>query len=112
MKNEMILGFTLFENESEIEMPQDRDREVKYEKKSREFSRNETLAGYCKTPNTSYNMPRNLKKKNRNCLCPNHLYLAPSEIQPTSQNEQSETEQMCQLSDSTDHLFLIRICSF
>ena len=35
-------------SESEIEKPRDRDREVKYEKNSREFSRNETLAGYCK----------------------------------------------------------------
>ena len=34
-------------SESEIEKLRDRDREVKYEKNSREFSRNETLAGYC-----------------------------------------------------------------
>ena len=34
-------------SESEIEIPRDRDREVKFQKKSREFSRNETLAGYC-----------------------------------------------------------------
>ena len=33
---------------SEMKMPRDRDWEVKYQKKSREFSRNETLAGYCK----------------------------------------------------------------
>ena len=32
-------------SESEIEKPRDRDREVKYEKNSPEFSRNETLAG-------------------------------------------------------------------
>ena len=32
---------------SEMKMPRDRDREVKYQKNSREFSRNETLAGYC-----------------------------------------------------------------
>ena len=32
---------------SEIKMPRDRDRELKLPKKSREFSRNETLAGYC-----------------------------------------------------------------
>ena len=31
---------------SEMKMPRDRDREVKLEKNSREFSRNETLAGY------------------------------------------------------------------
>ena len=31
---------------SEIKMPRDRDREVKCHKNSREFSRNETLAGY------------------------------------------------------------------
>ena len=31
---------------SEMKMPRDRDREVKFQKKSREFSRNETLAGY------------------------------------------------------------------
>ena len=29
-----------------MKMPRDRDREVKFQKKSREFSRNETLAGY------------------------------------------------------------------
>ena len=60
MKSEIIFLFTLFEkwkvnwflislfsrSESEIEKPRDRDREVKYEKNSREFSRNETLAGY------------------------------------------------------------------
>ena len=59
MKSEIIFLFTLFEkwkvnwflislfsrSESEIEKPRDRDREVKYEKNSREFSRNETLAG-------------------------------------------------------------------
>ena len=34
-------------SESEIKMPRDRDREVKLQNNSREFSRNETLAGYC-----------------------------------------------------------------
>ena len=34
---------------SEMKMPRDRDREVKCPKISREFSRNETLAGYCRT---------------------------------------------------------------
>ena len=33
---------------SEMKMPRDRDREVKCPKISREFSRNETLAGYCR----------------------------------------------------------------
>ena len=61
MKSETNIPFTLFEkwkvkwffvslfsrSESEIEIPRDRDREVKFQKKSREFSRNETLAGYC-----------------------------------------------------------------
>ena len=60
MKSEFSFPFTLFENEkwnenelrsrsrmkSEMKMPRDRDREVKFPKKSREFSRNETLAGY------------------------------------------------------------------
>ena len=60
MKSETNIPFTLFEkwkvkwffvslfsrSESEIEIPRDRDREVKFQKKSREFSRNETLAGY------------------------------------------------------------------
>ena len=32
---------------SEMKMPRDRDREVKFQNNSREFSRNETLAGYC-----------------------------------------------------------------
>ena len=32
---------------SEMKMPRDRDREVKCQQNSREFSRNETLAGYC-----------------------------------------------------------------
>ena len=32
---------------SEMKMPQYRDREVKWQQNSREFSRNETLAGYC-----------------------------------------------------------------
>jgi hypothetical protein len=46
MKSELIFDFTLFlRSESEIEKPRDRDREVKYEKNSPEFSRNETLAG-------------------------------------------------------------------
>ena len=34
---------------SERKMPRDRDREVKSQQNSREFSRNETLAGYCPT---------------------------------------------------------------
>ena len=34
---------------SEMKMPRDRDREVKFQNNSREFSRNETLAGYCHT---------------------------------------------------------------
>ena len=60
MKSEIFFPFNLFEkwkvkwffvslfsrSESEIEIPRDRDREVKFQKKSREFSRNETLAGY------------------------------------------------------------------
>ena len=64
MKSETNIPFTLFEkwkvkwffvslfsrSESEIEIPRDRDREVKFQKKSREFSRNETLAGYCHSP--------------------------------------------------------------
>ena len=33
---------------SEMKMPRDRDREVKFQNNSREFSRNETLAGYCR----------------------------------------------------------------
>ena len=63
MKSETNIPFTLFEkwkvkwffvslfsrSESEIEIPRDRDREVKFQKKSREFSRNETLAGYWNT---------------------------------------------------------------
>ena len=61
MKSEFFSPFTHFESEnlnenalksrsrvkSEMKMPRDRDREVKLEKNSREFSRNETLAGYC-----------------------------------------------------------------
>ena len=61
MKSETNIPFTLFEkwkvkwffvslfsrSESEIEIPRDRDREVKFQKKSREFSRNENLAGLC-----------------------------------------------------------------
>ena len=36
---------------SEMKMPRDQDREVKCQQNSREFLRNETLAGYChKTP--------------------------------------------------------------
>ena len=35
---------------SEMKMPRDRDREVKFQNNSREFSRNETLAGYCTEP--------------------------------------------------------------
>ena len=60
MKSEIIFPFTHSENEkwnenalrsrsrmkSEMKMPRDRDWEVKYQKNSREFSRNETLAGY------------------------------------------------------------------
>ena len=60
MKSEFSFPFTLFENEkwnenalrsrsrmkSEMKMPRDRDREVKCQQNSREFSRNETLAGY------------------------------------------------------------------
>ena len=34
-------------SESEIETAQDREREVKMKKNSREFSRNENLAGLC-----------------------------------------------------------------
>ena len=69
MKSETNIPFTLFEkwkvkwffvslfsrSESEIEIPRDRDREVKFQKKSREFSRNETLAGYWEGNHT---MPR------------------------------------------------------
>ena len=32
---------------SEMKMPRDRDREVKFQNNSREFSRNKTLASYC-----------------------------------------------------------------
>ena len=60
-KGEIFVPFTLFEkwkwnendwksrsrSESEIKMTQDWDREVKFQKKSREFSRIETLAGHC-----------------------------------------------------------------
>ena len=60
-KSEILVPFTLFEkwkwnendwksrsrSESEIKMTRDRDREVKFQKKSREFSRIETLAGHC-----------------------------------------------------------------
>ena len=60
-KGEILVPFTLFEkwkwnendwksrsrSESEIKMTRDRDREVKFQKKSREFSRIETLAGHC-----------------------------------------------------------------
>ena len=60
MKSETNIPFTLFEkwkvkwffvslfsrSKSEIKIPRDRDWEVKFEKKSREFSRNDTLAGY------------------------------------------------------------------
>ena len=67
MKSETNIPFTLFEkwkvkwffvslfsrSESEIEIPRDRDREVKFQKKSREFSRNETLAGYWFGPTPS-----------------------------------------------------------
>ena len=35
---------------SEMKMPRDRDQEVKCQKNSREFSRNETLAGYWQWP--------------------------------------------------------------
>ena len=59
-KGEIFVPFTLFEkwkwnendwksrsrSESEIKMTRDRDREVKFQKKSREFSRIETLAGH------------------------------------------------------------------
>ena len=38
---------------SEMKMPRDRDREVKFQNNSREFSRNETLAGYCHTRHPS-----------------------------------------------------------
>ena len=62
LKSEFSFPFTHFENEkwnenalrsrsrmkSEMKMPRDRDREVKCQQNSREFSRNETLAGYCK----------------------------------------------------------------
>ena len=60
LKSEFSFPFTHFENEkwnenalrsrsrmkSEMKMPRDRDREVKCQQNSREFSRNETLAGY------------------------------------------------------------------
>ena len=60
MKSEIIFPFTHSENEkwnenalrsrsrmkSEMKMPRDRDWEVKCQQNSREFSRNETLAGY------------------------------------------------------------------
>ena len=63
MKSEIIFPFTHSENEkwnenalrsrsrmkSEMKMPRDRDWEVKYQKNSREFSRNETLAGHWQT---------------------------------------------------------------
>ena len=65
-KGEIFVPFTLFEkwkwnendwksrsrSESEIKMTRDRDREVKFQKKSREFSRIETLAGHCNKLNS------------------------------------------------------------
>ena len=76
MKSETNIPFTLFEkwkvkwffvslfsrSESEIEIPRDRDREVKFQNNSREFSRNETLAGYWRTPQKKAIL---LKKANR-----------------------------------------------
>ena len=64
MKSEKFSPFTLFEkwkwksndsksrsrSESENQMTQNRDREVNFQKNSREFSRIETLAGHCCTP--------------------------------------------------------------
>ena len=61
MKSEKFSPFTLFEkwkwksndsksrsrSESENQMTQNRDREVNFQKNSREFSRIETLAGHC-----------------------------------------------------------------
>ena len=62
-KSEIWNDFTIFEkwkvknflpslfsrSESENQMTQNRDREVNFQKKSREFSRIETLAGHCDT---------------------------------------------------------------
>ena len=62
-KSEIWNDFTIFEkwkvknflpslfsrSESENQMTQNRDREVNFQKKSREFSRIETLAGHCQT---------------------------------------------------------------
>ena len=80
LKSELSFPFTHFENEkwnenalrsrsrmkSKIKMPRDRDREVKSQQNSREFSRNETLAGssshiqYCDVnPNTDENTKSN-----------------------------------------------------
>ena len=61
MKSEKFSPFTLFEkwkwksndsksrsrSESENQITQNRDREVNFQKNSREFSRIETLAGHC-----------------------------------------------------------------
>ena len=65
-KGEIFVPFTLFEkwkwnendwksrsrSESEIKMTRDQDREVKFQKDSREFSRIETLAGHCQVRHT------------------------------------------------------------
>ena len=69
MKSEFCFPFTCFKNEkwnenemrsrsrmkSEMKMPRDQDQEVKFQKKSREFSRNETLAGYWKVVDLTFN---------------------------------------------------------
>ena len=46
-KSEMNALTSRSRMKSEMRMPQDRDQEVKFPKKSRKFSRNNTLAGYC-----------------------------------------------------------------
>ena len=62
-----------------MKMPRDRDREVKQEKNSREFSRNETLAGYCFIDDTSV-FTKLLRKT---LLCNRLLFSAPSTIRPS-----------------------------
>ena len=112
----ILFPFTLFENEkwnenelrsrsrvkSEMKMPRDRDQEVKCQQNSREFSRNETLAGYWKV----------VTKRNKNWkefLSPELVIFSSLKNSPISSNHQNFHQNWWQKNTKLGSIIVTRI---
>ena len=114
LKSEFCFPFTHFENEkwnenalrsrmkSEMKMPRDRDQEVKCQQNSREFSRNETLAGYWKV----------VTKRNKNWkefLSPELVIFSSLKNSPISSNHQNFHQNWWQKNTKLGSIIVTRI---